>query len=109
MSIVAQAPLLGAGGRRIGTLRLRRSLNCSTQWGQVALSRTVARRLRGRVLQITAVRPADNRLAPYPLTLRGGTVGFGNQLAATACVLAEAQLIASAGQPAGPLVRTACR
>jgi hypothetical protein len=77
VSIVAdgQTPLIGEGGRRIGTVLMRRSLKCDTVWAQVFLDRESSKQLKGRIVEIVMRRPADNRVAPYPLTLKGGAVG----------------------------------
>jgi hypothetical protein len=103
------APLLDATDTRIGTIRLRRSERCETIWSQVLLTAQAAKTLKGRVVEITMLRPADNRLAPYALELKGGREGFGNQLAATACVQGMAQLLPGGGQSGGPSARTQCR
>jgi hypothetical protein len=104
----SQVSVLDEAGRRIGDMRLRRSLKCATEWAQIVLTDTAARRLKGRVIRIDVRRPADNRRASYPLELHGGTVGFGNQLAATACIEGTAQLLAGRAQPSGPVARTGC-
>lgn len=102
------APLKDGNGTRIGEIRLRRSLRCDTIWAQVLLKATAAKTLKGRVVEITMLRPADNRLAPYPLELKGGSVGYSNQLAATACVQGTAMLLAGDGQHSGPATTTRC-
>lgn len=103
------APLLDGAGARIATVRLRLSERCETIWAQVLLTAQAAKALKGRVVEITMLRPADNRLAPFQLELKGGSVGFGNQLGATACVQATAQLLPGDGQPGGPPATTKCR
>ena len=42
-----QVALLGEGGARIGTLRLRRSLTCATMWAQVVLTPSAAMKSQG--------------------------------------------------------------
>ena len=103
-----QATLLGDNSRPIGVIRLRRSLKCDTTWAQLVLTNPAAKELKGRVVEIIVRRPADNRIAPYPLPLRGGTIGYGNQIGATACIEGEAQLVAGQGRPGGPEARTPC-
>lgn len=103
------APLLNGAGVRIAMIRLRRSERCETIWAQVLLTAQAAKALKGRVVEITMLRPADNRIAPYQLKLKGDQVGFGNQLAATACVQGTAQLLPGNGHPGGPPSRTRCR
>ena len=106
--VVARVPLLGDRSSEIGMLRLRRSRLCATEWGQIALDPSAAHALKGRTIEITAVRPADDRHAPYPLLLRGGNVGFGNQLGATSCVEAQAQLLPRGMASGGPTTTTPC-
>jgi hypothetical protein len=106
--IIAQAPLFGDNGQRVGTLRLRRSSTCFTSWGQVVLTAGAAKQLRGRKIEVIASRPADNRNAVYERELTGNNTTFGNQLGVTACVRATARILASGGRSAGAQAATDC-
>lgn len=79
---------------------MRRSLTCDTVWAQVLLTRSAASRLKGRIVEITVSRPSDGRLAPYPLELRGRTVGYGNQLGARRASRQKPSFSAAMGAPA---------
>jgi hypothetical protein len=101
--------LLGERHGSIGSLQLVRSTRCATIWAHVALTSGAAVALKGRTLEIVVVRPADNERAPYPLPLKGGQEGYGNQLGATACIEGQAWLLRTKNHPGGPVVHTPCR
>jgi hypothetical protein len=101
--------LLGERHEAIGSLQLIRSTRCATIWAHVTLTSSAARQLKGRTLEIVVVRPADEERAPYPLPLKGGQEGYGNQLGATACIEGQAWLLPGEDHPRGPVVHTPCR
>jgi hypothetical protein len=111
VGVLAETPLLAEGRQRIGTLKLRFSPNCSTSWGQVVLTAAAEKNTLGRFIEVTAIRPVDNRVTVSETELHGGPLGryvFGNELGASPCVEVQARLLAGNGRPAGPLAQTAC-
>ncbi|HEY1775682.1 MAG TPA: hypothetical protein VGG41_05930 [Solirubrobacteraceae bacterium] len=112
VSVRAKAPLFAADHERIGTLLLRYSPRCATEWGQFVLTPAAEKRLLGRAIEVIAIRPADNRVTVSETALvggRNGRYGYGNQLGANPCVRAQARLLAGHGQPAGRLAQTECQ
>jgi len=109
VAVLAHVPLLGDRRQPIGVARLKWSRYCATIWVQIELTPVAEHDFVGRSVLMIVQRPADNASAPYPLPLLGTSrLGYGNQLAATACVEGSAQLLAGTGQPAGPIARLPC-
>jgi hypothetical protein len=104
------ANLTDATGALVGSVKLRRSIGCSTVWAKVSLTPDSAIRLRGQIAKITMLRDADGAEIVYPLPLTGGLDGFGNMLSdSQACVRAEVAIASADGQNASKVANVGCQ
>jgi hypothetical protein len=94
----ASAVLQDTTGQRFGEMRLMGAPRCGTVWGEIYIDAASRQRMRGEVLNVRMIRPADGAEAGYAFTLSGKPEGWSNMLEGNqSCVRAEAFIVNAQG------------
>jgi hypothetical protein len=103
---MTRAPtLFDRSGRAVGIVTLVRSVNCSTVWARVILTR----KLKDDTINIIIERPGDSVRVPFSIALGAANVAYGSMLSdAQSCVRAEVSLRPNDAIRNGPYSITPC-
>lgn len=104
----SSAVLKDKAGQRFGEMRLMGSPKCGTVWAEIYIDAAALERMKGQVLNVQMLRPADGAEAGYAFTLSGKrTEGWSNMLEGNqSCVRATASIVDP--DSTGPPATTGC-